>query len=169
MFIAADRVNAGNTGAAHGSASDSANRRACSRLRTIGSPALARSHETSDSTAGIARAETCRTWSCWKCRSRRWAKAKVSASTWPNALSLSTKAGSITSCTRWARSSKASWTEVLDLMRRCIEQTATHSDRVTCAAKLDYRRGQSGRLKSKVASVEQKLGREVRKRSIISP
>ena len=24
--------------------------------------------------------------------------------------------------------------EVLDLMRRCIEQTATHSDRVTCAA-----------------------------------
>ncbi len=53
--------------------------------------------------------------------------------------------------------------QVLELMRRCIEQTATHSDRVTCAAKLDYRRGQSGRLTSKVASVEQKLGREVRK------
>jgi uncharacterized protein (TIGR00106 family) len=53
--------------------------------------------------------------------------------------------------------------QVLDLMRRCIEQTATHSDRVTCAAKLDYRRGQSGRLTSKVSSVEQKLGREVRK------
>jgi uncharacterized protein (TIGR00106 family) len=52
--------------------------------------------------------------------------------------------------------------QVLDLMRRCIEQTATHSDRVTCAAKLDYRRGHSGRLKSKVASVEQKLGRKVR-------
>jgi uncharacterized protein (TIGR00106 family) len=53
--------------------------------------------------------------------------------------------------------------EVLDLMRRCIEQIATHSDRVTCAAKLDYRRGTSGRLQSKVASVEQKLGRDVRK------
>lgn len=53
--------------------------------------------------------------------------------------------------------------EVLDLMRLCIEQTAKHSDRVTCAAKLDYRRGRSGRLKQKVASVEQKLGREVRK------
>jgi uncharacterized protein (TIGR00106 family) len=49
--------------------------------------------------------------------------------------------------------------QVLDLMRRCIEQVATHSDRVTCAAKLDFRRGHSGRLKSKVASVEQKLGR----------
>jgi uncharacterized protein (TIGR00106 family) len=53
--------------------------------------------------------------------------------------------------------------QVLDLMRRCIEQVATHSDRVTCAAKLDFRKGQSGRLKSKVASVEQKLGRDVRK------
>ena len=53
--------------------------------------------------------------------------------------------------------------EALDLMRRCIEQTAKHADRVTCAAKLDYRRGKSGRLKSKVASVEEKLGRAVRK------
>jgi uncharacterized protein (TIGR00106 family) len=53
--------------------------------------------------------------------------------------------------------------QVLDLMRRCIEQMATHSDRVTCAAKLDYRRGAGGRLTSKVASVEQKLGRSLRK------
>jgi uncharacterized protein (TIGR00106 family) len=52
---------------------------------------------------------------------------------------------------------------VLDLMRRCIEQTATHSDRVTCSAKLDFRRGHSGRLKSKVASVEHRLGREIGK------
>ena len=47
--------------------------------------------------------------------------------------------------------------QVLDLMRRCIEQVATRSDRVTCAAKLDYRSGQAGRIRSKVASVEQKL------------
>ena len=47
--------------------------------------------------------------------------------------------------------------QVLDLMRRCIEQVATHSDRVTCAAKLDFRRGHSGRIRSKVESVEQKL------------
>jgi uncharacterized protein (TIGR00106 family) len=49
--------------------------------------------------------------------------------------------------------------EVLDLMRRCIERVAEHSDRVTCAAKLDFRRGHSGRIKSKVQSVEEKLGR----------
>ena len=53
--------------------------------------------------------------------------------------------------------------QVLDLMRRCIEQVATHSDRVTCAAKLDFRRGQAGRLKSKVESVEAKLGRTIQK------
>jgi len=53
--------------------------------------------------------------------------------------------------------------QVLDLLGRCIEQVARHSDRVSCAAKLDYRRGHSGRLKSKVASVEAKLGRPARK------
>ena len=47
-------------------------------------------------------------------------------------VELVDRAASITSCTRWARSSKASWTQVLDLMRRCIEQVAKHSDRVTC-------------------------------------
>lgn len=51
--------------------------------------------------------------------------------------------------------------EVLALMRQCIEQVATHCDRVTCTAKLDFRRGRSGRLKSKITSVEQKLGRNV--------
>jgi uncharacterized protein (TIGR00106 family) len=55
--------------------------------------------------------------------------------------------------------------QVLDLMKRCIEQTAKHSDRVTCAAKLDFRRGHSGRLKSKVTSVEQVLGRKLGKQS----
>jgi uncharacterized protein (TIGR00106 family) len=47
--------------------------------------------------------------------------------------------------------------EVLDLMRRCIELVAQRSDRVSCTAKLDYRRGHSGRIKSKVESVQQKL------------
>jgi uncharacterized protein (TIGR00106 family) len=47
--------------------------------------------------------------------------------------------------------------DVLDVMRRCIELVAQHSDRVTCAAKLDYRRGHRGRIKSKVDSVRQKL------------
>lgn len=46
---------------------------------------------------------------------------------------------------------------VLDLMQRCIERVAQHSDRVTCAAKLDYRQGSGGRIRSKVTSVLDKL------------
>jgi len=53
--------------------------------------------------------------------------------------------------------------EVLKLMQQCIEQVAKHSDRVTCSAKLDFRRGASGRIQSKVASVEEKLGRTIQK------
>jgi uncharacterized protein (TIGR00106 family) len=52
--------------------------------------------------------------------------------------------------------------QVLDVMRRCIEVTAAECPRVTCSAKLDYRRGHSGRLRSKVASVEEKLGRPLK-------
>lgn len=53
--------------------------------------------------------------------------------------------------------------EVIDLMRACIERMAKHYDRVTCSAKLDYRRGKSGRLTGKVDSVEQKLGRSIKR------
>lgn len=47
--------------------------------------------------------------------------------------------------------------EVLALMQACIERVAESSSRVTCAAKLDYRPGHSGRLESKVQSVRDKL------------
>ena len=58
--------------------------------------------------------------------------------------------------------------QVLELMRACVELVAERNDRVTCAAKLDFRRGQSGRIKSKVASVEKKLGRDLRTNSTTS-
>jgi uncharacterized protein (TIGR00106 family) len=52
--------------------------------------------------------------------------------------------------------------QVLALMQQCIEQVAKSSNRVTCTAKIDYRQGAAGSLQSKVASVEQKLGRPVK-------
>jgi uncharacterized protein (TIGR00106 family) len=52
---------------------------------------------------------------------------------------------------------------VLDVMRRCIEAVAADHNRVTCSAKLDWRRGHSGRLQAKVASVERQLGRQLKK------
>jgi uncharacterized protein (TIGR00106 family) len=53
--------------------------------------------------------------------------------------------------------------EVLALMQRCIEAIAVDCARVTCTAKIDYRQGHEGRLRSKVTSVEEKLGRSLRK------
>lgn len=48
--------------------------------------------------------------------------------------------------------------QLLDLLRRCFAELETDCDRITCSAKFDARRGASGRIQSKVASVEQKLG-----------
>ena len=53
--------------------------------------------------------------------------------------------------------------DVLGVLKRCLEAMATDCERITCTAKLDYRRGYSGRLNSKVASVEEKLGRSLKK------
>ena len=53
--------------------------------------------------------------------------------------------------------------DVVALMQRCIEKMAEHTDRVSCTAKLDYRKGKQGRLSAKVDSVEQKLGRGIKR------
>lgn len=46
---------------------------------------------------------------------------------------------------------------VLSLAQQCVELMAQHSDRVTASIKLDYRKGASGRIAAKVASVQAKL------------
>lgn len=51
--------------------------------------------------------------------------------------------------------------QVLDVLRRCFEAMSADCDRITCTAKFDVRRGHAGRLKSKVASVEEKLGKKL--------
>ena len=53
--------------------------------------------------------------------------------------------------------------ELLDLLERCIEAVTADCDRVSVSAKLDYRKGRSGSLDAKVASVEKRLGRAVKK------
>lgn len=47
--------------------------------------------------------------------------------------------------------------EAVALMQRCIERLAERHPRVSCAAKLDYRPGHRGRIRSKVDSVQSKL------------
>jgi uncharacterized protein (TIGR00106 family) len=52
--------------------------------------------------------------------------------------------------------------QVLAVLQQCFDALAADCDRITCTAKLDYRRGHSGRLATKVASVEERLGRPLR-------
>lgn len=52
---------------------------------------------------------------------------------------------------------------LLDLLRKCIEAVAADCDRVSVTAKIDYRKNHSGSLAAKVASVEKRLGRAVKK------
>ena len=53
--------------------------------------------------------------------------------------------------------------DVLGVLKKCFEAMAADCDRITCTAKLDYRRGHTGRLQTKVESVEAKLGRRLKK------
>ena len=47
--------------------------------------------------------------------------------------------------------------QVLAVLQKCLEAMAEDCDRVTCTAKLDYRKGYQGRLESKVSSVLTKV------------
>ena len=54
------------------------------------------------------------------------------------------------------------WDEVFGVVKTCYEAMSADCDRITCSIKVDARKGASGRLSSKVQSVEQKLGRRLR-------
>ena len=53
--------------------------------------------------------------------------------------------------------------QVMDVVAKCFQAMAADCHRIECSIKLDYRQGRRGRLDSKVRSVEQKLGRELKK------
>ncbi|MDP7056967.1 MAG: MTH1187 family thiamine-binding protein [Nitrospinaceae bacterium] len=53
------------------------------------------------------------------------------------------------------------WDEVMGVVKQCYEKMSSDCKRITCGIKIDYRDGKSGRLESKVASVEKKLGKKL--------
>ena len=53
--------------------------------------------------------------------------------------------------------------QLLEVLDQCFQAMAEDCDRITCSAKFDYRRDAQGRLDAKVASVEAKLGVELKK------
>jgi len=53
--------------------------------------------------------------------------------------------------------------EVMRVVRDCFQALAADCNRIECSIKIDYRKDRHGRLQAKVDSVEQKLGRPLRK------
>lgn len=52
--------------------------------------------------------------------------------------------------------------QVLAVFQQCLAAIAADCDRVSCSMKLDYRKDATGRLETKVSSVEEKLGRKLK-------
>src|SRR5690606_27969846 len=59
--------------------------------------------------------------------------------------------------------------QVLGVLKACLDDLSRDCRRITCSVKLDYRQGQKGRLVSKVASVESKLGKNLKTTETDSP
>lgn len=53
------------------------------------------------------------------------------------------------------------WHEVMAVVTACFEAMRTDNNRIVTQIKMDYRNGPSGRLTSKVDSVQKKLGRKL--------
>jgi len=55
------------------------------------------------------------------------------------------------------------WDEVFKVVKACFEELKTDCNRISLTLKVDYRKGYTGRLRSKVQSVEQRLGRKLKR------
>jgi len=55
------------------------------------------------------------------------------------------------------------WDDVFEVVKQCYKKMADDCNRISCSIKVDYRKGKTGRLISKIDSVEKKLGRELKK------
>ena len=55
------------------------------------------------------------------------------------------------------------WDEVMGVVSQCYDKMSADCKRITCSIKIDYRDGPKGRLESKIASIESKLGKSMKK------
>ena len=55
------------------------------------------------------------------------------------------------------------WDEVLAVVKKCYARMKQDCNRISCSIKIDFRKGHSGRLSSKVQSVERRLKRSIKK------
>ncbi len=55
------------------------------------------------------------------------------------------------------------WDEIMALVKKCRDELMKTEDRLLISIKIDDRKGSRNRIEEKVASVEKRLGRELRK------
>jgi uncharacterized protein (TIGR00106 family) len=54
------------------------------------------------------------------------------------------------------------WPDVMRVIQQCYEALAADSNRIACTVKMDWRKGRTGALDSKVESVQKSLGRPLK-------
>ncbi len=54
------------------------------------------------------------------------------------------------------------WDDLMTLLSSCFKALEEISDRISISAKFDHRKGKSGRLDTKIASVKEKAERKIR-------
>ena len=55
------------------------------------------------------------------------------------------------------------WEQVFGVIKACYDRMSEDCGRISISIKVDARKGKDGRLESKIATVERKLGRAVKK------
>jgi len=55
------------------------------------------------------------------------------------------------------------WDEVMAVVKQCYARMKRDCNRISCSIKIDFRKGHTGRLSSKVQSVERRLKRSIKK------
>ena len=55
------------------------------------------------------------------------------------------------------------WDEVFSLVRKCFERMKKDCDRISTVIKVDYRKGEKGRITAKIESLEKRLKKKLKK------
>ncbi|OGP19617.1 MAG: hypothetical protein A2054_03530 [Deltaproteobacteria bacterium GWA2_55_10] len=55
------------------------------------------------------------------------------------------------------------WDEVFEVVKKCFRRMQKDCGRISISIKADYRKGKGGRITAKVASIEKKLKKELKK------
>ena len=58
---------------------------------------------------------------------------------------------------------EGSWDQVMEVVTKCYNRMKEDCERISVYMKVDYRKDKTGRLEGKIKSVEEKLGRELKK------